>query len=69
MRTDTQNLIIIGLVLIGLAFIFKDQFSYASMIGVGLIGFIAPQTLTDKQSADLKQYHIEQAESEQEDET
>ena len=69
MRTDTQNLIIAGLVLIAIAFIIQKQYVYASTIGVGLIGFIAPQTLTDKQSDDLKRYHIEQLESEQNNET
>jgi hypothetical protein len=55
MNTDTQQTIIIGLVLIALAFIVQKEYTYAGLIGTGLLGFVAPKTLTDKQSEVLNQ--------------
>ena len=69
MKTDTQNFIIVGLTILALAFIFKDQFTYASMIAVGLVGFIAPRSLSDKQSDDIKNYYIEQLQKDENIET
>lgn len=59
MKTDIQQLIIVGLTVIALAFIIKNQFYYSSMIAVGLLGFIAPRTLSDKQSDELTDYYLQ----------
>ena len=54
MRTDTQHLIIIGLVIIALALVVKDQFNLVDGIAIGLIGFLSQKSLTDKQSEKIE---------------
>ena len=46
MRTDTQQIIIVGVVLIALALICVGQTQGGLSLGVGLIGFIAPKNTT-----------------------
>lgn len=55
MKVETQHLIIVGIVLIALALVFKDEFAYAMALATGLVGFIAPKTLNDKQSEILNE--------------
>jgi len=65
MNTDTQQTIIIGLVLIALAFIVQKEYTYAGLIGTGLLGFVAPKTLTDKQSEVINKQILEKQQVEQ----
>lgn len=54
MKTDTQQLIIIGLVIISIGLIVKDQFSIVEGIGIGLIGFLSQRTQTEKQEEEYQ---------------
>lgn len=49
MKTDTQQLIIIGLIILGLGLIMKNQFTLVDGIAIGLIGFLSQRTQTEKQ--------------------
>lgn len=60
MKTETQNIILIGVIIIVLAFIIKNQFTIAEAITIGLIGYLAPKTLTDKQSETLEKQILEE---------
>lgn len=53
MKTETQNIIIIGVIIVAALLVFKDQFQIAEALIIGLIGFIAPKTLTERQSEKL----------------
>lgn len=55
MKTDTQHLIIIGLVLIALALVAKNQYTLVDGIAIGLIGFLSQKSLTDKQSEKIEE--------------
>lgn len=55
MKVETQQIIIICVTLVALALVIKEQYAFAIALATGLIGFIAPKTLTDKQSEVLTQ--------------
>jgi hypothetical protein len=54
MKTDTQQLIIIGIVIISVGLIYKNQFSIVEGLGIGLIGFLSQRTQTEKQEEEYQ---------------
>lgn len=68
MKTDTQQLIIIILGVIAIICILKNTYTqYVGYIVVGLVAFLAPKTLTDKQSEIIEEQTITQHQSGGED--
>ena len=59
MRTDTQQIIIVGVVLIALALICVGQTEGGLSLGVGLVGFIAPKNTTSSNTGDEKSFRGE----------
>lgn len=59
MKTDIQQTIIIGLIILGLALIIKDQFTLVDGIAIGLIGFLSQRTQTEKQEEEYNRLVME----------
>lgn len=63
MKTDTQHLLIVGITIILLALIYKNQFGLVEFGLGGLVGFLSQKTLTDKQSDTIEDMFQKEAET------